>query len=82
MQLIGYVIAAEESVPQKVIAAVILKHSANKQFEIKIDDQIKDEFFKKLSQLHQVLKSPHLPHSDAQGAKCEQCEYLRYCNDR
>ncbi|MDT8439412.1 MAG: CRISPR-associated protein Cas4 [Wenzhouxiangellaceae bacterium] len=35
-----------------------------------------------LKSLRDTLNSPMMPDSVATGAQCDQCEYLRFCNDR
>ncbi len=82
LQLIAYAIAAEETYEIEVIKCILLKGSAKKQYSIIKTQELKIDLLNTLAQLRKVLENQRLPHSSASSAKCDQCEYLRYCNDR
>lgn len=82
MQLMAYVIAMQEQSLLVVKAAVLLKGSAFRQYSMDIGSHSKLKLLSFNQKLRQVLDSPYLPASSAQWQKCNQCEYLRYCNDR
>lgn len=82
LQLLAYAISAEETYHREVVAAILLKGSANKQYRISLDHKLRLELSQTLHALRQTLSSYRLPFSSAEEAKCAQCEYLRYCNDR
>lgn len=82
LQLLAYVEAIEETYMLPVVNAILLKGSARKQYKIAIDQSARDLLLKKLSALRGILNSHRMPFSSASENKCDQCEYLRYCNDR
>lgn len=82
LQLIAYAIAAEETYKIEVIRCVLLKGDAKKQYPIILTNALKLQLLNTLSQLRKVLGNHRLPYSSASYAKCDQCEYQRYCNDR
>ncbi|OOE44964.1 CRISPR-associated protein Cas4 [Salinivibrio kushneri] len=82
VQLYAYMLAAEQTYQRQVVAGVLLKGSANKQYTITLDDKIKNKCLTTLHAVRQTLSSHRMPHSSATESKCAQCEYLRYCNDR
>ena len=82
LQLVAYHMAAQESLAQDVVASILLKGNARKQYQINLTDDLTSILFNVLSDLNKLLGQHRLPHSSASEAKCTQCEYLRYCNDR
>ncbi|MGR5302214.1 CRISPR-associated protein Cas4 [Vibrio alfacsensis] len=81
-QLIAYSLAAEETYQRDVVAAILLKGSANKQYRISVSNTEKINLINVLASMRKVLSCQRVPFSSASEAKCAQCEYLRYCNDR
>ena len=82
LQLAAYAIAAQEYLNFEVVAAVLFKGNANKQYQITLDEKLKIQLFQVIREIKTNLNCQRLPFSNASEAKCEQCEYLRYCNDR
>jgi len=82
LQLMAYSLAAAESLDLNVAAGVLLKGDARKQFQIYLDQHLKLTLLRVLAELRAVTRSHRMPSSSASDAKCDQCEYLRYCNDR
>lgn len=82
VQLLGYAIAAEEFLGLKVKGGILLKGSAIKQYSINLNRQLKQQLLLTLGAMRENISSHRIPKTSAQSAKCDQCEYLRYCNDR
>ncbi|GEM77598.1 CRISPR-associated protein Cas4 [Vibrio sagamiensis] len=82
LQLIAYVVALEESTNKEVVAAILLKGKATKQYKVTVNDKLKHTLLEVLYALRKTIASHRMPNSSASLAQCEQCEYLRYCNDR
>jgi len=82
LQLMAYSIAAGESLSLEVVAGVLLKGDARKQYPVELNQSLKMTLLKVLMDLRTVTGSHRMPISSATDAKCDQCEYLRYCNDR
>lgn len=45
-------------------------------------EERRQRVFHAMNTVRETLDSPVLPHSAASGAQCDQCEFLRFCNDR
>lgn len=82
LQLIAYSVCVEESLNLEVVAAVLLKGEATKQYKVEVSTDSKAVLLQTLSKLQRVLASHRMPESSASEPQCNQCEYLRYCNDR
>lgn len=82
LQLMAYAIGAEESLDLQVVAAVLLKGDARKQYPVDLSSELRLALFKVVAELRKTTSIHRMPASSATEAKCDQCEYLRYCNDR
>lgn len=82
LQLMAYVIAVEEPMHLEVVAAILLKGDATKQYKMVVDEKLKRTLLEVLYALRKTIASHRMPSSSASSAQCDQCEYLRYCNDR
>jgi len=82
LQLMAYSIAAQETLSLEVVAGILLKGTARKQYKIDLNQSLKSDLLHTLVELRAVTGSHRMPKSSATESKCAQCEYLRYCNDR
>ncbi len=82
LQLVGYSLVAEEmfKIPFKKGFFIFEHH--NKSVEVKIDEQLRNEFTQALNKLRCMLDLSFIPVSSATEAQCGQCEFIQYCNDR
>ncbi|CAA6815605.1 MAG: CRISPR-associated exonuclease Cas4 [uncultured Campylobacterales bacterium] len=82
LQLVGYGITLEKKYKKPFKIAFIIHSNNMKFFKIQITEKHKNDFFNILKNINQIIKNDILPKSDANEAKCLQCEYLNYCDDR
>ncbi len=82
LQLYGYGLLLSRVYDREFKRAVISYSNNMKLFHIEITPQIREDFFKTLRAIEQIVQNDILPHSSAGEAKCSQCEYLNYCDDR
>ncbi len=82
LQVIGYIFAARTTFDKPVKFGVILKGHKLKQHRIQMTPLLEDQFHNNLFAIKKNVQIGYLPDSSAEHAKCAQCEYLRYCNDR
>ena len=82
MQLIAYSILAEEIFNKKFELGFVAYESNAKTVPIKVEKRQKDELCNIVDKVVEMVIKGYFPHSDANEAKCSQCEFLNYCNDR
>lgn len=82
VQLAAYAMVAAEQFQCRSEYGVLLKGSSYKQYKINIDNELKLKVINTVRDIRTSFQSHLLPVSSAQYSQCEQCEYLRYCNDR
>jgi CRISPR-associated exonuclease Cas4 len=82
LQLIAYLLCLREQYPQHEIWGILYKGGGKKQYRV----EIRPDDIERIKQVVQAIRANSqnhlLPESSAQAAQCDQCEYLRYCNDR
>lgn len=62
---------------------MVIVYSNNvKVFNIEVTSKHKEDFLKTVNSIKNMLNSAILPDSSASEAKCLQCEYLNFCDDR
>lgn len=81
-QLTGYALALEEHSEKRSPFAYILTGRRTRLQHVRIGDVERTDFEKTLKAIQQLLDDGQLPHSSAGPARCAQCEYLNFCNDR
>ncbi|MDD2652864.1 MAG: CRISPR-associated protein Cas4 [Sulfurimonas sp.] len=82
MQLIAYGILAEKKFGKIFDLGFILFEKNGKTVPIKINEESKLEVVQKVDEIIEMIKLGRLPYSSADEAKCTQCEFENYCNDR
>jgi CRISPR-associated exonuclease Cas4 len=81
-QLTGYALALEEKTSKPSPFAYILFGRRTKLTHVRIGPKERDDFERTLESIRNLLEDCTLPDSGAPPAKCAQCEYLKFCNDR
>jgi len=82
LQLYGYGLIASKEYEKNFTKSMIVYSNNMKIFNINITDKIKDDFFKIVKSIENIVKESILPNSNADDIKCSQCEYLNFCDDR
>lgn len=82
MQLVAYGMVAEAIYGKKFDMGFVLFDKKGKTIPVKVTDSNKLEVRKIASEIIKMIEISKLPHSSADSAKCTQCEFLNYCNDR
>lgn len=81
-QLLAYGLAAEEQFDRKFKKAAVISIETDKILLINVNEESLSVFNRLLKTLHGSVSSTFLPDSPAGSAKCGQCEFLKFCNDR
>ncbi|MCX8000231.1 MAG: CRISPR-associated protein Cas4 [Leptospiraceae bacterium] len=81
-QILGYALCLEEMSQKKVSKGFIVSGRNAKVQEIFISEKEKLEIVETINKVKQIREMGLLPDSPASAAKCSQCEFLNYCNDR
>ncbi len=82
LQLVGYGILLEKEYQKSFKTAFIIYSNNMKFYKIEITPKHKKYFFEIIRSIEKIVKNDILPNSSADEAKCSQCEYLNYCDDR
>jgi len=81
-QILAYGVCLEERLERTCNTGFVVSGKNAKVREIKFSAQEKELLVKYVQKLREVQNSSFLPDSSASIAKCVQCEYLNFCNDR
>ena len=82
LQTVGYGILLEKEFKKPFKRGFIIYSNNIKFYQIILDEKLKNNFSKTLKNIEKILENGILPNSSASEAKCSQCEYLNYCDDR
>ncbi len=82
LQLCRYGVLLENHYSKSFKTAFISYSNNLKLHKINITPKIKDDFFDTIKKIEKILENDIFPNSSANEAKCTQCEYLNYCDDR
>ncbi len=82
LQLSAYALALEEKYCKSIKQGFLVLGKKRKVFEIRIDDQKREDVKKCLEHIKASLVAGLLPESCASERQCCQCEYLNFCADR
>lgn len=82
LQLYGYGRLLEVACKKPVKRLVIIHSNNVKLFNIEVTSKIEDDFLKTVTKIKTIVDNAILPDSSASDAKCLQCEYLNFCDDR
>jgi CRISPR-associated exonuclease Cas4 len=78
----AYAIMAQEKFNKPVDEITIYTGDYSKPFISDFDNELKSEVLEVVRLTRNCLGSDILPLADPPLAKCSQCEFLRWCNDR
>jgi CRISPR-associated exonuclease Cas4 len=76
----GYLLSCEYDLEFK--EAFVVYSNNLKLHHINITPKIKKDFIKTLDNIKNILDKGIFPNSSASEAKCSQCEYINFCDDR
>jgi CRISPR-associated exonuclease Cas4 len=82
LQLYGYGYLLSKAYSLEFKQAFIFYDQNLKLHHINITQKTKDQFFKTLQNIKDILEDEIFPNSNANEAKCSQCEYINFCDDR
>lgn len=82
LQLFGYGKLLSDNFDKDFKQAVIIYDKYVKIFKIQITKKLEQDFLNTLNKIKQIKENNLLPQSSASEAKCTQCEYINYCDDR
>lgn len=82
LQLVAYLICLQEHYQNHEIWGVLYKGDGKKQYRVDIRAEDTERTIQVAQAIRTNSQSHLLPDSSAQAAQCDQCQYLRYCNDR
>lgn len=81
LQLMGYALCLE-SHGHSVRQGIIVFGKRQRRYMVEFTAELREEFLQILSRMRSIMGSSYLPHSSASLAKCLQCEYQNFCQDR
>ena len=82
LQVIGYGILLERRYNLEFKRGFIIYSNNIKFYPINVTKTLKDDFFKTIEKIKNIIDKGNLPFSSASENKCSQCEYLNFCDDR
>lgn len=82
LQLFGYGYLFKQYYNKEFKRMVIIYSNNIKVFNIEATEKHKEDFIKTVEEIKKIANSSVLPDSSANEAKCLQCEYLNFCDDR
>lgn len=82
LQLVGYGILLSKHYKKDFSRAFVVYSNNIKFYPILITQKQKQDFLDIIGNIEAMYQKDILPNSNANNAKCLQCEYLNYCNDR
>ncbi len=82
MQLIAYGVLAKNVFEKECDLGFILFENNAKTVPVKITNEDEARLLKLIGEIVLCIQKGKLPHSNANEAKCTQCEFENYCNDR
>ena len=82
LQLAAYSILLEKQRGVESSHAYFVQGKPIKVTRFKINQELRDDVYSTTRRIQEIVGGGTLPDSDAEPAKCAQCEYLNFCNDR
>ncbi|MCW5934939.1 MAG: CRISPR-associated protein Cas4 [Fimbriimonadia bacterium] len=80
-QLAGYALLLEETYGTTVDYAYLYRIPLKQVSRIALSPSLKDQARRALGDMRAMIEAERLPYPTPQRAKCEDCEYRRYCGD-
>lgn len=80
-QLAGYALLLEETYGTTVDSAYLYRIPLKQVSRIALSPAHKDQARRALDEMRSMIEAERLPNPTPQRAKCEDCEYRRYCGD-
>lgn len=82
LQLYGYGVLLEKKYEKKFQKEIIIHSNNLKLHIIEVTKKHHEYFFKIVEDIQHIINTANFPDSSANEAKCLQCEYLNFCDDR